>query len=181
MITQKIDLNLIHGQVRPHVNVSQYDSGSRTLEMAIYNGNERFLLAGAYTASIQGTKPDGHGFQYSATIDTVNNVITADVTQQMTAVFGDVICEVEIFDGDANNIGTGNFVLAVEKAALSDDTVVSDTQIPAIEQAAAIAPLIPTMVQDISDLDTAVDNLNEALSDLGLTVVNGKLCAFYNT
>ena len=32
-----------------------------------------------------------------------------------------------------------------------------------------------------SDLETQLSNVNEALSDLGLTVVNGKLCAVYNT
>ena len=168
MITQKFDLNLIHGRVRPHVNVSQYDSGSRTLEMAIYNGNERFALSGAYTATIQGTKPDNRGFQYAAAIDTVNNVITADVTEQMTAVFGDVICEVEIYYG-ADRIGTGNFVLAVEKAALSDETVISDTQLPLVQQAAAVAPLIPAIAQDVSNL-----------KDLGFSVVDGKVNQTFN-
>lgn len=31
------------------------------------------------------------------------------------------------------------------------------------------------------DLDTQIGNVKQALSDLGLTVVDGKLCAVYNT
>lgn len=34
---------------------------------------------------------------------------------------------------------------------------------------------------EIDDIDTELGNVKQALSDLGLTVVDGKLCAVYNT
>ena len=34
---------------------------------------------------------------------------------------------------------------------------------------------------EIDDIDTELGNVKNALSDLGLTVVDGKLCAVYNT
>ena len=146
MITQKLDLNLIHGGVLPRVNVSQYDSGTRTLEIAVYNNTTRFTLLSSYAAFIQGTKPDNHGFQYAGTIDDVNNIVTFDITEQMTACFGDVTVELVITDGLDDRIATGNFVIAVEKAALSDTTIISDTELPLIEEAAEIAQQMPTYV-----------------------------------
>ena len=131
MITQKIDLNLIPGRVLPRVNVSQYDKGTRTLEFTVYNGDVSFDPT-SYTAYIQGFKPDGHGFDYPATI--ASQKITADVTEQMTAVAGEVLCEVIINDG-TDQIGTGNFILNVERAALPDDAEISDSEYAIVQQA----------------------------------------------
>lgn len=130
MITQKIDLNLIPGRVLPMVNVSQYDKDSRTLEFTIYNGDASFDLTGL-SAYIQGLKPDGHGFNYSATVS--SGKITADVTEQMTAVAGRVMCEIVIMSG-TDRIGTGNFILNVEAAAMPDGSNMSDSEYSYIEQ-----------------------------------------------
>lgn len=130
MITQTLDLNLIPGRVLPMVNVSQYDKDSRTLEFTIYNGDQSFDLTGL-TAYIQGLKPDGHGFNYSATVST--GKITADVTEQMTAVSGRVMCEVIIMSG-ADRIGTGNFILNVEAAAMPDGSNMSESEYAYIQE-----------------------------------------------
>ena len=130
MITQTLDLNLIPGRVLPLVNVSQYDKDSRTLEFTIYNGDASFDLTGL-SAYIQGLKPDGHGFNYSATVS--SGKITADVTEQMTAVSGRVMCEVIIMSG-TDRIGTGNFILNVEAAAMPDGSNMSDSDYSYIEQ-----------------------------------------------
>ena len=131
MITQSTNLNLIPGQVLPHINVSQYDYGSRTLEFKLFNGNQSFTLTSSMTAKISGTKADMHGFEYDATVDTTNQKIVADLTQQMTAAAGDVTCEL-IIKKSGERLGTCNFIISVEKAALGDDTIVSDTELPAI-------------------------------------------------
>ena len=133
MITQSINLNLIPGAVPPRIKVSQYDFGSRTLQFTLFNGTSPFTTA-SLTARIQGTKPDNKGFSYDATYNA--GVVTADVTRQMTACAGAVICELVIVDGSNNELGTGNFILDVEAAALSEDTDISETEIPAIIDAA---------------------------------------------
>lgn len=150
MITQQIKLNLIPGQVFPRVNASQYDSGTRTLQMALYNGDQVFNIASGMTAVVQGTKPDRTGFQYAATITEGSNIVTLDITQQMTAVNGDVICELVISNGD-NRIATVNFILYVEAAALAGDTVISETDLPLIEQAAELAQTIGPIAQQVSE------------------------------
>lgn len=155
MITQTLKLNLIPGQVLPRVNVSQYDAGTRTLQMLLYNGDQAFNIPVGYGGFVQGTKPDRTGFQYAATVTEGSNVVTLVVTQQMTAVSGEVTCELVIASGD-DRIATVNFILYVEPAALADDTVISETELPLIEQAAELAQRIDGIAADVeADADRA--------------------------
>ena len=128
MITQSTKLNLIPGGIPEVVKVSQYDVGSRTLVFTLYNGAVPFTAAGL-SAQIRGTKPDKHGFAYDATYSA--GTVTCELTDQMTVVAGNVTCELVIIDG-SDVIGTANFILEVERAALSDDTDISETELPAI-------------------------------------------------
>ena len=131
MITQTLQLNLVPKGVWPRLYVSQYDAGSRTLTFEIYNGDQRFTLTSGTTAKIQGTKPDRHGFSYDANVDTSNNVITADITQQMTAAHGEAYCELVLFKS-GQRIGTLNFVMMIQQAGLNDETDTSDSDLPDI-------------------------------------------------
>lgn len=147
MITQTLDLNLIPGRVLPMVNVSQYDKDSRTLEFTIYNGDQSFDLTGL-SVYIQGLKPDGHGFNYSANISA--GKITADITEQMTAVSGRVMCEVIIMDG-TDRIGTGNFILNVEKAAMPDNADMSESDYSYIEELIEDAQAAQTAAEESAE------------------------------
>ena len=132
-ITQYAKINLVPGAIPPRINVSQYDDNSRTLSLALYEGAISFTPGSNTTAQIQGTKPDGKGFQYDATIE--DDKVRFYITQQMTAVAGDVLCEIVIKDS-TKTIATGNFILAVEQAALGEDTDISETVLPDIIDAA---------------------------------------------
>lgn len=153
MIIQSINLNLITGQVLPRVNASQYDNNTRTLTMYLYDGELTFNIPNGVSGYIQGTKPDRTGFQYLATVTAGSNVVTFDITEQMTAVAGDVTCELVLVDGD-DRIATVNFILHVEPAALSDDTVISETELPLIEEAAELAQQIGGFIEQM-DADAA--------------------------
>ena len=131
MITQRAKLNLIPGGSLPRINATQYDYGSRVLEFEIYNGSQRFTLANGMTARIQGYKPDKNAFDYAATVSTSNNIITANLTQQMTVVYGEVICEI-VIEKSGERIGTLNFVLDVQEASLNDEHIRSDSELPII-------------------------------------------------
>lgn len=131
---QTIKLNLIPGSVLPVVNVSQYDVG-RQFTLTVYDGAVAYSLTGK-GVEIRGTKPDGNGFAYDSTdgaISVSTNTVTVTTLQQMTAVGGQTMAELRITSGDTI-IGTINFILMVEPSALSDDTPISDTDIPAIER-----------------------------------------------
>lgn len=141
MITQELDLNMVPGTVPPVINVSQFDTGARTFVFTLYNGATLFTGPVA-SCRIEGIKPDKKGFSYNASYS--NGVVTADCTEQMTAVAGNVICEIRLLENNEKILGTLNFTLCVERSPLNSDTDISQTELPAIidlarshEQAAA--------------------------------------------
>ena len=148
MVTQTINLSMVPGAVNPVIHVSQYDSDEDALVFNLYAG-AAFVLPVGSAAVINGTKPDGYGFTYNATSQS-GNTVTFDVTQQMTAVVGEVRCELRISDSD-NVVGTQNFTLMVEQAALDQNTVISDSDIPAIAAAADYAVAAAASAADAAD------------------------------
>lgn len=129
-ITQTFHLNLIPEQGPTVVHCDQYDEGTGRLIIKLFEGDVEYTPSG--TATIQGKKPDGHGFEYAATL--VGNTVTADLTKQMTAVAGPVRCQVVVRESD-DRTGTFVFILQVQKSALPDDTEMSASDYQLIEQA----------------------------------------------
>lgn len=137
LIEQVYNIDLVPNGRPLVVNVSQYDQGSRALTFNFFKDNVAFTPPAGYSANITGTKPDGTGFMYAMTVS--GSAATVEVTQQMCAVAGECPCEVRLIDGNSNVLGTANFTLAVERAAMDDDTVISDSDIPYFEDLATQA------------------------------------------
>lgn len=185
MITQKLKVNLIPSGIAPRVNVSQYDYGSRTLEISLYNGTEPFMIPENANIFIQGTKKDGRGFQYEG-LAYDDNVVTADITQQMTVFEDEVVTELVILVGE-EQLATANFILNVEPAALRDDVVVSETDIPAIQNlpeamAEVRAAVISTAADALAASGSATAAANSADSASGsATAASGSATAAGNS
>ena len=139
-IVQNIDLNLIPDSEAVVVKVNQYDDGTGRIKAHLYLNDTAYTPASGATVRIEGTKPDKHGFSYTASIS--GNTVTANLTTQMTAVAGRTRAQI-IVEEPSGKTGTFAFWLDVQAAALADDTDVSDTELPAImdlaRQNAAIA------------------------------------------
>lgn len=138
MITQTFDLNMVPESAPEVVKCDQYDVGNGRLVASLYNGNVAYTPSAGATAIIQGTKPDGLGFAYSATIS--GSTVTCDLTEQMTAVAGRTRVNLVITEGD-NRTGTFVFWLDVQATGLADDVDISETEIPAYISAAQSAAL----------------------------------------
>lgn len=149
MYTQINDLNVVPAGVRPVIHVSQYDNHVQALRFNLYKENAVFTIPSGAAVLINGYKPDNTAFSYAATA-TSGNTATFSVTQQMTAVAGDVECELRVRTA-TEIIGTLNFVLRVEEAPLHDDSVLSETEIPLIEQAVDIAANLAEYIQQTLD------------------------------
>lgn len=128
-IVQNIDLNLIPDSEAVVVKVNQYDDGTGRIKAHLYLNDTAYTPASGATVRIEGTKPDKHGFSYTASIS--GNTVTADLTTQMTAVAGRTRAQI-IVEEPSGKTGTFAFWLDVQAAALSDDTDISDTELPAI-------------------------------------------------
>lgn len=130
MITQTFDLNLIPDSAPVVVHCDQYDHGTGRLVISLYDGPIAYSPSG--TAVIQGVKPDGHGFDYSCTLS--GNVVTANLTEQMTAVAGQVRTQIVVTESTGRT-GTFVFILDVQRSALPADTDMSESDYQLIEQA----------------------------------------------
>lgn len=132
MLTQNHNLDMTPNGVPIVVNASQYDVG-REIHFYLYNGSEVFTPTAGSAIRIEGTKPDNTGFSYSASW--TDNIVTVTLTDQMTVLAGEVKCELRVTLG-GDDVGSLNFILLVEKAALNSNIPISDTEIPAIIQLA---------------------------------------------
>lgn len=158
MYNQTLNLNLIPSGVPPVVHVSQYDNQINALTLKIFNGTTPYTIPTNAAVLINGVKPDKNVFSFAAASYSGNTVI-CNVEQQMTACAGPTVCELRIRTA-SEIIGTCNFVLQVEEAPLHDDSVISETMIPLIEQAVDIAANLAEYIQ--ATLDASRDAVDAA-------------------
>lgn len=130
MITQNFDLNLIPDSSPVVIHCDQYDKGTGRLVVSLYVDAISYSPSG--TAIIQGIKPDNKGFAYNASMS--GNVVTADLTEQMTAVAGRVRCQIVVTESTGRT-GTFVFILDVQKSALPSDADMSESDYQLIEEA----------------------------------------------
>lgn len=152
MTVQNLDINLIPGGVLPIVQASQFDVQTNAVTFTLYQGDTLYTLPNGAGVLVNGKKPDSTGFSYSAA-SASGNTVKVNITKQMTAVAGDVICELRISVGQ-QDVGTSNFILRVERSPL-DDSVISETVLPLIEQAAEIAATISEYVESVAQSATS--------------------------
>ena len=125
------DLNMTPGGIPQIIKLSQYDKTIPELQVTLWLDNSGYSIPSGASIYIAGTKPDKTGFEYQCTYS--GSTVTIDITEQMTAVAGRVSVEV-IVETETGRKGSANFFLDVEPAALADDTIISDTDIPIIQQ-----------------------------------------------
>ena len=124
MENQIISINLVPNMSTPAVvRVSQYDVG-RPLVFKVYDGTVPADLTGV-TATVAGTKRSGLGFSESGTVS--GNTVTLDTTLAMTQEDGSIPAEIR-FSKTGEDVGTANFILAVEKSPHLEGTTDGTTE-----------------------------------------------------
>ena len=117
------------GALPPVVRLNQYDTAFEI----------NFDLTG-HTCDhcrIEGTKKDKTGFQETCTYE--NGHAVAAGNKQITIFPGRTAYELVLFDANGARIGTTNFVVDVEPAALSDDTAISESVMTEFREMSATA------------------------------------------
>lgn len=165
---QVANLNLIPGSTPPRIHVSQGDVG-RQFKLVLYDPSSNwgsFPTDGSVSIAISGTKPDHHAFSYTDTQTTfADNYVIVTTTYQMTAVSGNVECELRIIYGNAEtySVYTGNFLLEVEPACIPDDADLSESDIPKMNQVIEALDKIDSMEGIIEDAAKIVDEINDSV------------------
>lgn len=161
--------NMIPGGTTPTINVSQYDN-DYAVTVTLIEGAEIYTPPVGATIRVEGTKPDGHGFEYPCTYQ--GNVVTMPIYTQMTAVSGRFPIELVVYQSGLR-VGSCNIVFAVEKAPLGEDTDISETVIPDIIDAAQASA---EAAQEAAE--TAQEAAAEVLSSQIVTEASGSIAAF---
>lgn len=151
----ELDLDLKPSGIPQKIHLNQYDKG-QTITIHLYNDDEIYTPVGRVWVS--GTKKDNKGFQYQCEVKGSDVIVT--VTDQMTVYHGDT--EVEVSDVKEGMVqGSANFILSVEEAAFHDDTIISGTDIPAVQR---VAEDIDKVESWKNAAETAADRAETALS-----------------
>ncbi len=173
MYTRRIRVDVTPGGKPKVIHVSQYDSGSRNLEFALFSDDAEFIMPEGAEAEINGTKPDGNGFSVLGTVD--GNVVSVTLTEQMAAIAGRVPCKIMV-EKSGKKLLTETFILMVDRAALDKDTLHSESTIrqlveiedradEIIAAAGQIADTAATVTQAAQDAESAAQAADEAAQD----------------
>ena len=130
-VLNTFDLDMIPDSAPVIVYCDQGDHGDGRLVIHLVDDGVPYEPIPGALAVIQGTKPDGHSFIYTATID--GSTVIANLTEQMTACYGRTRVQVVVTEG---NDRTGTYVdyLQVQKSALPQDPDLSRTDLQLIQQ-----------------------------------------------
>ena len=131
-----LDLDLNVFDVIPRIDVAQFDTTSRVLQFHILNNGESYTIPADTSVTLQGSKPDGNGFVHGCYIEeTAQTTITTWCYEDMTAVAGDVYCQLVLVDSSDRRIGSFPFIMSVSRAGINSDTSMDPSQIAYVVQA----------------------------------------------
>lgn len=133
MIEYKYDIDMTPGRVPLEIPMKQFDTDFAIVFNLIDRKGSLDLESGT-TAKIRGTKADGYGYSVDATIDIAKKTVTVQGDEQMTVVTGKMPFELAILKG-TKVLSTATFYLRVYPAALSDDSIISESEITDFRQA----------------------------------------------
>lgn len=168
----------------PVIRVSQYDSDFEILfEMYTIESIEWDLEAGT-TAKIRGTKTDKRGYSADCDIDIEHKLVTVYGDIQMTAAAGPCVYEIVLMKG-TKELGSINFTLQVERAALDADTIPSESQIKEIQEIGQKADEIIEAYENLQFDTTPTAGSTKAVTSGGiynaLTSIKSISCADTNS
>lgn len=151
IITQKgvVDITPEYNRaLRPVFCVSEGDKTSRRIVLTVMRGGEAFLIPSGATVYIIGKKSDSNIFTYRCNYS--GSDVTFDITEQMSAASGIVLCELQInLSGEV--LGSANFVYWTEPAPIENGTY-SESDLNIMLEAIAGAERLDNFYAGIEDM-----------------------------
>lgn len=162
ILQEEYNLNLESQLSKKYVKVSQYDTGRRLLITLLKNDCSMFKIPSEASASINGLKPDGKGFRYDCSIE--NNKVVVDMKEQMTVLAGYVKCEILLSKG-GERIATANFMLSVEESPLSENTLISSTDIPLLQKAIEASEIVLSVEKTVKGYSESASKSSQSAQE----------------
>lgn len=182
MITQHFILHMVPDEVRPRIYLSQSSSGLEKLKFTLIGTDGAYYtVPSGSSVTLVGSKPDRTSFSIACTYS--GNTVTADVTEQMTAVPGIVPVELRFANTSGAVLPTQNMELIIERSPLDgmvcsrNDFISVNDEIQSISQDAANAKKYATEAKiagekAVSDINIAVTNAESAVESTKTSAVN---------
>ena len=161
MVTQNYTISTVKNAVPPKVKMSQYDSASRTITFTVVDGSGSEVSLTGKAVTVEGTRIDGHAFTVECTVSGATATFTETV--DMTNQAGDHPAELVVRE-NGGRLGTMNFIIAVEPAAMDEDADVSPEDKNLFEQLYA---------KVVSGSPVAVDTVAEMTNTDGVYLYTG--------
>lgn len=164
-----ISLDLSRSTSPPIVFAKQGDSNSRYIYITITDNGKPFTLETGITARIRAVKSDGKTVFNNAAIE--DNVIVAELTEQILAAEGYAIAEISLYKETAL-LTTQYFYIKIQRSAVSDEEITSTDEYKALAEAlneaskaVDIASAAASKANSAADnADTARDSLTGAVN-----------------
>lgn len=157
VVGSPIVLNLVPGGVMKMVHVNQADKNI-DIQFQIMNGNQPYNIPEGWTGTIRGTKGDAFGYSAAVTVTAGSNVVTVHLKEQLTAVAGFGNIFELVFASTSAKVSTENFILAVERSALNDETVISESDLvyanQVLNQLQSVAAVNQQVLQNKANIAT---------------------------
>lgn len=158
MLTQILNIQVSRIGLFPTIDAVQGDSG-RVLECRLTD----FVIPSGSTARIYAQKPSGAQIYNNAMVD--GNVVSVDLTTQILAEVGKVVCQIEV-DNGGERVTSFDFALNVVKSRVDGSAIESSDEFTALEDAL-------NSIDDVAtEAENAVSAANQAVSDAQAAIKN---------
>lgn len=161
-----VDLNQ-YNNFKP-VIMKQFDKNTRTIEITLTDSDGIYTIPSGVVAKIQCTKPDGTIIFDDCIIK--NDVIIYVASEQLTAIAGEVKCEIGLYEPDINNdptkdklLQSATFIIIVKETAMDRNAVVSSNEFNTLTiMINTISGLVEQTNTTLALIDEAITNAEEA-------------------
>ena len=124
MVTRKIDLQIRPGGKRHRFRIKQYETGDKALLIRLTDDGAPCILPAGTPAELCFSRPDGSGFSILCSVD--GELLSADVTSDMTECPGKVVCAV-LFPLEGEWLCTDEFTVSIMKKEVPDNADTTDS------------------------------------------------------
>ena len=129
MVVGRLVFDFARHSVEKTIRVKQFDSETRNLLVVLLNDGEPYEMPEGAIVRIECRKSDGEEILNDCTY--VENLITAEITEQMTAAAGYAECAISVYEKDSY-IASWTFNLKIDTAVIVGDKIASTIEYKAI-------------------------------------------------
>lgn len=142
----------------------QYDNNSRSRRLIITDDNIPIMFTGKELITLS---LSANGDNYSNTTcqfgeDGYPYIV---FTESMLSRYGDIDCEIRIYDSDGITVVTTfNFMMTVSRSLLNEDRIVESSEFNVLNDLILQANTIPDLIKDFEESQTNIDGLIEQVN-----------------